>query len=245
MKTKLFALLIAALALADAACAQDFSTPFQAGSQATVSLAGSSSYSCYVFGAGDYALSLSVEGPSGEAVTAINPSANQKALDTFLKTALTFGDTTLNNNLISFSTTSGGAGFGNYKITMASAGPGSANPSINCVSTALSCSFNSYFADAIYLELTNTGFTNAPIALSAVDYSGAIAAADAAVSAGLRSDVAIHPLVSTSKYGTVIIRPLIAPLFFGEGVRARVSHYKGGVLQNTEVCQPVETNNPG
>ena len=245
MKKILVALLFAGLFSAETVCAQDFSTPFQSGSRATLSLEGGSSYACYVFGVGDYTLSLNVEGPSGETITAVYPAAPQKALETFLKTAFTFGDTTLTNNLISFSTTNGSAGFGNYKITMASAGVGSANPTVNCVSTALSCSFNSYISDSIYLELTNTGFNNALVSFLTLDYAGTTANANAAVPVGLRSDVAVHPLVGASNYGSVIIRPLIAPPFFGESVRARVSHYKGGVLQNIEVCQPVASNNVG
>ena len=245
MKTNLVALLFVGLLSAEAALAQTFSTPFQSGSQATVSLVGSSSYACYVSGTGDYELSLSVEGPLGETITAVHPAAAQKALDTILKNALTFGDTTLSNNLISFTTTKGSAGFGDYKITMASAGAGSGNPSLNCISTAISCSFNTFAADAIYLELTDTGINNAPVSFFTIDFAGVTADGNAAVPVGIRSDIAVHPLVGTSKYGSVIIRPLIAPTFFGESIRARVSQYKGGVLQNTEVCRPLESNNFG
>lgn len=241
MKKLITTHIAALLVTAVSAWADNFSTPLQAGSHSTVTLNGSSSYSCYVSDAGSYSLSLSILGPSGETIAALNPAADQRAFDSVLKSSKDFGDSNLNDNVIAFNTTVGAAGFGSYTITMQSVDAMSANPYLACVANSVVCSFNTYLNDAVYLEVTNTGSKTASVPFLSVDSDGTVVQSGVTVSAGLREDFFIRQILGSSKYGTVVIRPKIAASRFGEGVRARVSQYRNGVLQSTELCSSIST----
>ncbi len=243
MKIKCIALVVTALLSVNSAAAQTFSTPFQNGSQATRRLSANESYACFVSDSGTYKLSLNVTGPMGETITAINPPADPKVFEYFFQNASLFGDTALTDNIIVFNTTKGSAGNGDYKVTMESTNGMSNNPFLECTSTGVLCSFNTYSSDAVYLELTNVGSKPAIVSFFSLDFSGNVIERSVSVPAGVRNDFAVTPPLGSSLYGSLLVRPQVAPQFFGEGVRARVSQYRNGTLLGTQVCGPLIANN--
>ena len=233
-----------------------FSFPLEPGSTATVNLNGGRSYTCQVFGEGDYTLSLNVQSPQGETLRAIYPIATQSELSQNFRQASSFGDVDLSNNSISFSTPEGEGAFGNYTFTLEGVAEESRFPFLECFDTSLTCSFNTAVNTFNFLEITNLNSSTAVISYTATNFNGESVSRSGFVPAGRRGDFDIHSIVGESQFGTLVIKPLIfvntrASFSLGSSTRARLSQYDSNLgLSNVETCSPlpfffVETEDDG
>jgi len=227
------------------AFANNFSTPFQSGSTARESLQAGMAYSCSVgFDSGDYQLSLTVLSPTGEEITAVRPEVNPELLNALFSRSLEFGDDNLANNTISFVTPSGAENYGFYTITMEQTTEESRNTFLRCIPTSVQCSFNTSVNDFNFLEITNQESIASVFSYITRDFTGATTTGGGSVAAGSRSDFDIHSKVGASRFGSLVVHPLIfanpsVGFGFQGGLQARLSQYSGTNLTNTQVCEPL------
>jgi hypothetical protein len=237
MNVKFLISVFTILAVPGLSSAQNFSSPFKAGSTSNRTFLQNRTVRCFVDDNGSYKLSTTVRGPSGETITARRPAVDPDLLIDDLSRSQGFGDSDLSDNFIVFTTTEGIDGAGEYTITMEATDEGSDNPFTRCEEVSLGCSFNTFVNDFNFLEVTNNGSQPAIVSYRATDFDGNTITDAGTIAPGQRADFDIHSKVGPSKFGKIVIHPSVAGNEFKETISAKLSQYKGDVLSYTEDCQ--------